>query len=140
MGAAVVRPMRDGDHGAVVALWHRAGVSRPWNDPARDIALAMRGPHSTILVAELERTVAGTVMAGEDGHRGWVYYLATDPARRNQGLGRMLMEAAEAWLADRGMQKAQLLVREENRAVGEFYARIGYRDVAVACLQKIIGA
>jgi len=136
----VIRTMRDGDAEAVVALWHAAGVSRPWNDPARDIAFARQGPHATILVAEAEGVVLGTCMVGEDGHRGWVYYLAVDPRHQRRGHGRALMAAAEAWLAARGVWKLQLLLRPDNAAVRDFYDRLGYRDTRAVCLQKVIEA
>lgn len=138
MADPVIRAMRDEDEAGVVAVWHAAGVSRPWNDPARDIAFARRDAHSTILVAEVEGRIAATAMLGEDGHRGWVYYVAADPAHQGTGLGRAIMAAAEDWLARRGVWKVQLLVREDNRKVVEFYERLGYRDTKTVCLQKII--
>ena len=123
---------------AVIALWHAAGVARPWNDPATDIAFARRGPHGTVLVAEIAGQVVASVMAGEDGHRGWLYYVAVAPAQQGTGLGRVMVEAAEAWLAARGVWKVQLLVRRENEAVLGFYDHLGYRDTNSVCLQKVI--
>ncbi len=70
---ARVREMNDGDLDQVVAVWHAAGVARPWNDPAKDIAFARRNAHSTVLVAILSDAVAATAMVGEDGHRGWIF-------------------------------------------------------------------
>jgi len=134
-----IRPMRGAEQKAVAELWAAAGVARPWNDPARDIEFARRGPHSTILVAAGADTVLASVMIGEDGHRGWVYYLAAEPARQRTGLGRAMMDAAEAWLAARGVWKIQLLVRDDNEAARGFYERLGYRDTRSTCLQKIIG-
>lgn len=97
-----IRPVEDADIPALIALWHAAGVARPWNDPATDIAFARRGPHSTILVATQDGTIAASAMVGEDGHRGWVYYVAVDPARQRSGLGAAIMAAAEDWLRARG--------------------------------------
>lgn len=82
------------DTAALVALWETCGLTRPWNPPTRDIARALAGPASTILVARRDGAVAGSVMAGHDGHRGWVYYLAVAPDARRAGLGRALMDAA----------------------------------------------
>ncbi|MFG1399473.1 GNAT family acetyltransferase [Roseixanthobacter pseudopolyaromaticivorans] len=118
--------MRDGDVEALVSLWERAGLIRPWNDPRADIALARRGPHSTILVARDGGTVVGSVMVGHDGHRGWIYYLAVDPALTRQGLGRALAHTAEDWLQARGVPKLMLLVRPENEQVRAFYVASGY--------------
>ena len=80
--------------------------------------------------------LAGTVMVGDDGHRGWVYYLAVAEGQRGAGLGRALMAAAEAWLAARGVPRLNLMVREGNAAVLGFYAALGYRTSGVAVLQK----
>lgn len=133
-----IREMRDGDLDDVVALWHAAGVSRPWNDPVADIAFARRGTHSTVLVAREAARLVATAMVGEDGHRGWVYYLAVAPDRQGGGLGRAMMDAAEAWVAARGAWKLQLLVRDDNRAARGFYERLGYRDTRTVCFQKIL--
>lgn len=130
--------MTDADTAQVVALWHASGVSRPWNDPHRDIAFARRGAHSTVLVGELDGRIVATAMVGEDGHRGWVHYVAADPAHQGSGLGRKIMDAAEDWLAKRGVWKVQLLVRADNAAVRAFYEHLGYRDTRSVCFQKII--
>lgn len=135
---ATFREMRPEDAEAVTALWRAAGIARPWNPPDRDIAFALRGGHSTILVAEIAGAVAASAMVGEDGHRGWVYYVAVDPERQRAGLGAAIMSAAERWLAARGVWKVQLLVREDNVAVRTFYERLGYRDTRSICLQKVI--
>ncbi len=131
--------MNDEDAEQVIAVWHASGVVRPWNDPAKDIAFARRDLHSTVLVADLSGRIVATAMVGEDGHRGWVYYVAADPDYKGSGFGRAMMEAAEKWLASRGVWKVQLLVREDNLAVRQFYEHLGYHDARSACLQKIIG-
>ena len=136
--AALIRDIGDADIAEVIALWHASGISRPWNDPAVDIAFARRDGHSTVLVAELDGRVAATAMVGEDGHRGWVYYVAADPALKGTGLGRLMMQAAEGWLAARGVWKVQLLVRQDKEAVKQFYEHLGYADVHSTCFQKII--
>jgi hypothetical protein len=118
--------LRDADIGAVVALWERCGLTRPWNDPRADIVLAMRGPHSTILVARANDAPVASAMVGHDGHRGWLYYVAVDPDRQGSGLGRLLMAAAEDWLKLRGLKKVELLVRPDNTNVQGFYTALGY--------------
>ncbi len=134
-----IRDMVDADEAALIALWHAAGVSRPWNDPARDIAFARRGAHSTILVGHDDDALVGSVMVGEDGHRGWVYYVATDPAHLGQGVGRAMMAAAEVWLLARGVWKLQLMVRADNAGVKAFYERLGYKLIDTVLFQKDIG-
>ena len=93
-----------------------------------------------MLVAEHEGRVVATVMVGEDGHRGWVWYVVADPALKGIGLGRFVMAAAEAWLAARGVWKVQLLVRQDNVAVKQFYEHLGYADVHSTCFQKVIAS
>ena len=70
--------------------------------------------------------IAGSVMVGHDGHRGWLYYVAGRPASRGVGVGRRMVQAAEDWLRDRDVVKAQLLVREANAKVVSFYERVGF--------------
>lgn len=131
-----VREIRDADIQQIKALWASAGLTRPWNDPDVDIAFARKGPHSTILVAQLANRICASAMVGEDGHRGWVYYVAADPAWRGKGLGRCIMHEAERWLQRRGVWKVQLLVREDNTGVKDFYSHIGYRNTGSVCFQK----
>ena len=78
----------------------------------------------------------GTAMVGQDGHRGWVYYLAVDPACRGTGLGRDLMAACERWLAGRGVPKIQFMVRSDNAAVLGFYEHLGYQAQDVVVLGR----
>ena len=120
-------------HGEVIALWHAAGLTRPWNDPDADLALALRTPTSTVLVALEADRLLGTVMLGHDGHRGWLYYLAVSDDARRRGVGTALVQAAERWLHARDVPKVQLMVRAGNEAVQAFYARLGY-DVVEATL------
>ena len=125
MGVAVAAAVT-ADRDQVISLWRTAGLTRPWNDPAADFALALANPTSTILLARDGAAVIGCVMVGFDGHRGWVYYLASEPARRGEGIGRALMAAAEDWLRARGCPKIQLMVRTDNAAAQGFYAALGY--------------
>jgi ribosomal protein S18 acetylase RimI-like enzyme len=123
-----IAPMADADISAVIALWQACGLTRPWNDPASDIALARRGPSSTVLIGRDNGAIVATAMVGHDGHRGWVYYVATDPERRSHGYGRTIMNAAEDWLRAAGMAKVQLMVRPDNTMVKAFYESIGYDE------------
>ena len=131
-----ISPIQDADVAAVIALWQACGLTRPWNDPAADIALARRGPNATILVGRDGDAIAATVLAGHDGHRGWVYYVAVDPDRRAQGHGRAIMNAAEAWLRQAGIAKLQLLVRRENVKAGAFYQALGYAEAETIVFAK----
>lgn len=133
------RAIEDGDVEAVVALWQACGLTRPWNDPYRDISFARQGSNSTVLVAEIDGKLACSVMVGHDGHRGMLYYVAVDPARQGQGLGKAAVRAAERWLGGRGVWKVNLLVRAENDKVRGFYAALGYEMNPVLCMARRIG-
>jgi ribosomal protein S18 acetylase RimI-like enzyme len=111
-----------------VALWQEAGLTRPWNDSREDLRRAVGGPGSTILALVEGETLLATAMVGHDGHRGWVYYLAVAPAVQHQGHGRAMMDACEAWLAERGVPKLNLMLRGENTAALGFYAALGYSN------------
>ena len=128
--------MANGDERAVIDLWTRCGLTRPWNDPAKDLAFARGKENSAVLVARDDEQIIAAVMAGHDGHRGAIYYLAVDPAHRRQGLGRQAMGAAEAWLKARGVWKINLLVRRENEAVIGFYRALGYATNDVVSLGR----
>lgn len=124
------------DVDACAALWAACDLTRPWNDPVLDARRAVTAPSSAILGIRGTSGLIGTVMVGGDGHRGWVYYLAVDPARRNEGWGRRLMEAAERWLIDHGLPKIQFMVRSTNTAVLGFYESLGYERQEVEVLGR----
>jgi ribosomal protein S18 acetylase RimI-like enzyme len=122
-----IRPAADEDEQMVIALWRVCDLVASYNDPAVDFAFARAGACSDVLVGEDETgQIKGTVMVGHDGHRGWLYYVASDPDSRGAGFGRQLVMAAEGWLRERGVIKAQLLVRETNTKVVSFYERLGF--------------
>ncbi len=123
-----IREFAEADRSAVVALWQACGLTRPWNDPDSDISFCLSRPESTILVGEQAGKLVASVMTGHDGHRGWLYYLAVDPAARKHGLGRAMVAAAEAWLQQRGVPKVMLMVRPENEKVRAFYDALGYAE------------
>ena len=124
--ALSIKPIEDRDIPEVIALWQRCGSTRPWNDPAADIALARSGANATILLGRDNGDLVASVLVGHDGHRGWVYYVTVDPEHRFKGYGRTIMSAAEDWLRARGIEKMQLMVRGDNTRVQAFYQSIGY--------------
>lgn len=124
------------DAAAVIALWERAGLTRPWNDAEADFRLSVEGNSSAILLLNVQSDLAATVMVGFDGHRGWVYYLGVDPDHRRKGLGRELMAAAEHWLAERDAPKIQFMVRDGNDQALDFYRALGYESQPVVTLGR----
>lgn len=137
MGSQViVRPYQPADAAAVVALWRACDLVRSWNDPRKDIARKLRVNPEWFLVAEAGGAVVGTVMAGYEGHRGWINYLAVEPARQRGGLGRTLMAEAERLLRAAGCPKINLQVRRTNAGVIAFYERLGFTVDEVVSMGK----
>lgn len=126
------------DAGDTIALWQACGLVRPWNDPAADFRLALESGSSTVLIARADGALAGSVMAGFDGHRGWVYYVAVAETQRGTGLGRALMAAAEEWLRERGCPKIQLMVRTSNHDAIGFYEALGLERQEVVTLGRFL--
>lgn len=134
------RPVADHEIDKVVELWTRCGLTRPWNDAVKDIAFARGKPHSEVLAARLDGVLAASVMVGHDGHRGIVYYVSVAPELRGRGYGRQVMEAAEAWLRQRGVWKLNLILRAENEKVRGFYEALGYQVEPRLCMaRKLMG-
>ncbi|GAA2005712.1 GNAT family acetyltransferase [Microbacterium ulmi] len=121
-----IRPFRPSDTDEVVALWHATGLTRPWNDPRKDIERKLSVQPELFLVATAGGAVVGSVMAGYDGHRGWLYYLAAAPERRREGIARALVAEAERRLLALGCPKVQLMVRPGNEGARGFYDALGY--------------
>ena len=123
-----IRSFTDSDTEAVVALWQACDLTRPWNNPYKDIQRKLSVSDNLFLVACVDKQVVGTVMGGYEGHRGWINYLAVDPNCRQQGLGRQLMQEVEKRLLALGCPKINLQIRETNASVMAFYEAIGFSD------------
>jgi ribosomal protein S18 acetylase RimI-like enzyme len=131
-----ISPATDADIDALIALWTSCGLVRPWNDPRADMALARGSANATVLVGRNGTDIVAAAMIGHDGHRGWVYYLAVDPQAQRQGYGAGIMQAAEQWLAARGIAKLMLMIRPDNAGVRSFYEKLGYFDQPRTVLAK----
>ena len=133
-----IRPIADGEEEAVIALWQACGLTRPWNDPATDLAFARGKPGSDVLVGLADDRIVASAMVGHDGHRGTMYYVSVAPAEQGHGYGRQMVAAAEAWLKARGVWKTNLLVRTGNEAVLGFYRELGYEPGSTQQIEKWI--
>jgi ribosomal protein S18 acetylase RimI-like enzyme len=133
-----IRPFAPADEDAVVALWEAAGLTRPWNHPHRDIARKLQVRPEWLLVAAAGTEIVGTVMAGYDGHRGSVNYLAVHSSHRRAGLGRSLLEEAERLLREAGCPKVNLQLRVGNGEALGFYEALGYtRDDVISLGRRL---
>ena len=134
-----IRSFQPADEDAVVALWQECGLTRPWNDPRKDIARKLALQPELFLVGAIDGNIVATTMLGYDGHRGWVYYLAVARAHRQQALGRALMNKAESLLLELGCPKLNLQIRTSNAEVIAFYRSLGYQqDDAVSFGKRLI--
>jgi ribosomal protein S18 acetylase RimI-like enzyme len=131
-----IRPFEDVDEDAVVDLWSRCGLLRPWNDPHKDIARKRQVQREFFLVCEIDAELVASAMAGYDGHRGWINYLAVDPLFQRRGVGRLLMEEVQHRLQSLGCSKINLQIRRENVEAIAFYERIGFSEDAVLSFGK----
>ena len=131
-----IRSYQASDESAVIDLWHRCNLVVPQNDPQKDIEMKCKVQADLFFVGTINNCIVATVMAGYDGHRGWIYYLAVDADYRQQRIGRRMMEKAESALKMRGCPKINLQVRTSNRAVISFYERLGFSNDNVIGLGK----
>jgi ribosomal protein S18 acetylase RimI-like enzyme len=132
----LIRPFTPSDQKAVVSLWKACGLVRPWNDPYKDIQRKQQIRPDLFLVGLVDQSIVASVMAGYEGHRGWLNYLAVSPAHQRRGLGRMIVAQAERLLAEAGCPKINLQIRNTNSAVMEFYRRCGYSIDEVVSMGK----
>ncbi|MEZ5598560.1 MAG: GNAT family acetyltransferase [Pseudomonadales bacterium] len=134
-----IRSFQDSDTAPVVRLWQACGLVRPWNDPHRDIARKMLVQPELFLVGTTGDEIVATVMAGYEGHRGWVNYLAVSPSCQGRGYGRVLMQRVEAMLLAVGCPKVNLQVRQGNVVAMAFYEAIGYaQDASISYGKRLI--
>ena len=131
-----IRVFTKTDCDAVVNLWDRCSLTVPWNDPRKDIERKLALQPELFLVGVVDEQIIGTAMGGYDGHRGWIYYLAIDPAFQNLGYGSLLVEKVEQRLANMGCPKINLMVRRTNNEVLRFYEQLGYQVDEVVGLGK----
>lgn len=132
----LITPITDDDVAQVILLWQACDLLRPWNDPQSDIALARSKPACTLLVGKLGDTVVASAMAGFDGHRGWLYYVAVRPDHQGKGFGRKIIHAAEEWLTGQDCPKVELIIRSENTKVMALYSALGYCQEPRALMSK----
>ena len=132
----LIRAYQAQDEAAVVALWQACELTRPWNDPYKDIARKLKAQAELFLVGQWQGQLIASAMFGYEGHRGWVNYLAVSPGHQRQGHAKALMQHGEALLLALGCPKINLQVRASNAQVLAFYQSLGYRDDQVVSMGK----
>ena len=128
-----------GDENTVIEIWRKCDLVKPWNNPKRDIERKLEVDPELFLVGLVDNRVVATVIGGYDGHRGWLHYLAVDPAYQRRGLGRQIMEAVEDKILAMGCPKINIQIRMDNVAATRFYKSIGYkRDKVVSMGKRLV--
>ena len=136
MSDFTIRAFHPDDTAAVIDLWVECGLVVPWNNPETDIQRKHQDSCEMFFVGELDSELIASCMAGYDGHRGWIYFMAVRQAQRGNGFASSLVEHAERELIKLGCPKVELLVRNRNIGVMEFYTSIGYVQEPVTVLSK----
>ena len=124
----IIRPFKLEDKNSVVELWKVCRLTRPWNNPEKDIERKLSVQSEMFLVLEIQGSIIGSVMAAYDGHRGVINYLAVHPGYQKKGYGKILMTHVERELLNRGCPKINLLVRSDNLNVKRFYKSLHYDE------------
>lgn len=136
MIAMHIRAYQASDEAAVVALWQACDLTRPWNDPHKDIARKRQVHPELFLVGEVQGGLMASAMFGYEGHRGWLNYLAVAPDHQRQGHAKAMMQHGETLLLALGCPKVNLQVRASNASVLAFYQSLGYQDDQVVSMGK----
>jgi len=131
-----IRTFRPDDTTDVIDLWRECGLVVPWNNPQTDIERKCTDSAQMFFVGELENELVASCMAGYDGHRGWIYFLAVKSSQRRKRLASILVRHVEAELVKLGCPKVELMVRKTNNKVISFYKSIGFDPDPVIVLSK----
>ena len=122
----LIRPFKEGDEKALVSLWNMCKLTVPWNNPYKDIARKLKVQPELFLMGYLEDKLIASIIAGYDGHRGWINYFAVHPDFQARGYGKQLMENVENGLRELGCPKINLQIREGNDKVLSYYQKLGF--------------
>jgi ribosomal protein S18 acetylase RimI-like enzyme len=136
MDDLLIRPYQPDDEGKVINLWLQCNLVVPHNNPRRDIERKLEVNPEWFLMGILDDELVATCIAGYEGHRGWINYLAVSPRYRRRGIATKMMKEAETRLRAAGCPKINLQIRASNREVIKFYESIGYLDDGVVSVGK----
>ena len=131
-----IRCFTEEDRSSVIELWKSCKLTRPWNDPNKDIDRKIKFQSELFLVGIVDSKLVSSAMAGYDGHRGSVFYLAVHPDYQGLGYGKQLMRHIESLLLQLGCPKLNIVVRSTNESVLEFYDILSYKPDDIISLGK----
>lgn len=132
----IIRTFRSDDELDVINLWRQCGLIVPWNNPETDIQRKLSTSPNLFYIGVLDDELIASCMAGYDGHRGWIYFLAVKSAYQRKGFASSLLDHAESELIKLGCPKVELMVRKTNENVISFYQSAGYDIDPVMVLSK----
>lgn len=122
-----IRTYKDSDKNLVISLWKKVfNPRKPHNNPKIAINMKIKQNDGLFFVAEENNQIIGTIIAGFDGHRGWLYSLALHPQHRRKGIGSKLVKKAIEELKKLGCLKVNLQINSDNDEVVEFYKKNGF--------------
>jgi len=131
-----LRTFQPDDEPDVINLWRQCGLIVPWNNPRTDIQRKLSTSPDLFYVGLLDDELIASCMAGYDGHRGWIYFLAVKSDYQRKGFASMVIDHAESELIKLGCPKVELMVRKTNENVISFYQSAGYDIDPVMVLSK----
>ena len=131
-----IRNFTESDRLATIELWEACELTRSWNNPNKDIDRKLNFQSDLFFVGEVDSKLIASAMAGYDGHRGSVFYLAVHPNHQGHGLGRQLMNHLETTLIKLGCPKLNIVIRSTNTSVLRFYNTLEYTSDDVVSLGK----
>ncbi len=126
MSKATFRKFRKTDTETVIKLWKQCKLIVTWNDPFKDINRKLSIKDNLFIIGEMNKQIIASAMAGYDGHRGYIYYLAVLPEYQKKGIGSSLLSIVEKKLLQLGCPKINLFVRNTNIRVKAFYRMNDY--------------
>jgi len=121
-----IRPYQSADENSVLALWASCGLFTIDSNPQADIHRKLAVQPELFVVGTLASAVIASGMAGDDGHRGYLYYLAVRPDHQRKGYGRAMVTHIQQLLYKRGCKKLNLFVSPENLSALNFYKHLGF--------------
>ncbi len=131
--------MKKNDYKELMALWSCfPGNTMTGADSMEDLEKFLSMNADYCFSAFEDERLVGSVMAGSDGRRGYIYHLAVDESLQGKGTGGKLMDAAENALKDAGIEKAHLFIYTNNTAI-EFYEKAGWHKRSdIAVMSKVL--
>ena len=110
----ILRQCLEDEIAAVLDLWRAAGSTPSVTDTTEQLRFVIHSEASSLILAVVDRKIAGSVIGAFDGWRGNVYRLAVHPNFQRRGIARRLVSEAEEWLRDQGAKRVGAVVEKDH--------------------------